>query len=122
MAVMQAHDPGFVRFADVGDLATAQVAAAVLAAAGIETRIHGESLGPYPVTIGQLAVTQIWIRPDDLEDARIVMLEAEIDHALGPEVRGGAVADPGSLPMRIAALTMAGLLLYAVVSRLMQVF
>lgn len=119
---METPGARFVRFADVGDLATARLAAAVLADAGIESRVHGEALGPYPVTVGRLAVTQIWVRAEDVPDARLVMLETEIDHTLGTEVRGGAIGDPGSLPMRIAALAIAGVLLYVVVTELMEVF
>lgn len=112
----------FVHLADLGDLASAQLCAAVLSDSGIEARVHGESLGPYPVTVGRLAVTQIWVRESDLEEARIVMLETEIDHTLGAEVHTAAIVDPGSLPMRIGALTVAVILVFAVVRELMRVF
>lgn len=119
---MPASSERFVHFADVGDLAVAHLCVAVLADAGIEARVHGEALGPYPVRIGRLAITQIWVREGDVPEARVVMLESEIDHTLGTEVRGGAVADPGSLPMRIGALAVLGVLLWAVVRELMRVF
>ena len=112
----------FVPFADVGDLATARVAAAVLADAGIEARVHDESLGPYPVTIGRMAITQLWVRPADHDEARVVMLEAEIEHTLGTEVRTGALANPGSLPMRLIAAGSLMLLVYGVVRGLLRVF
>ena len=114
-------DP-YVHLADVGDLVTARVCAAVLADAGIEARLHGESLGPYPVTVGRLAVTQVWVPATDLEEARLVMLESEIDHTLGAEMRRGAVADPMSLPMRAVAAVIGVLLVWAVVRELMRVF
>ena len=114
-------DP-FIHFADVGDLLTANLCAALLQDAGIEARVHGEALGPYPVTIGRLAVTEVWVRQGDVAEARLVMMEAEIEHTLGDEVRGGAIADPGSLPMRIGAVAVLGTLVWAVAHELMRVF
>lgn len=115
------RDP-FTHFADVGDLVAGRVCAAVLEDAGIEVRLHGDSLGPYPVTVGRMAVTQIWVRESDIDLARVVMLESEIEHTLGARVRSGAVANPGSLPMRLAAIAVGALLVLAVVVELMQVF
>lgn len=114
-------DP-FVKLADVGDLATARIAVAVLAGAGIEARLHGESLGPYPVTVGRLAITEIWVRATDVREAGLVMLESEIEHVLGAEVRSGALADPGALPMRLAAGFLLVALSTAVVVGLLRVF
>lgn len=112
----------FVHLADVGDLIAARLCAAVLTDAGIETRVHGESLGPYPVTVGRMAVTQLWVRESDLEEAQLVMIETEIEHTLGAEVHTSALVDPGSLPMRIGALVVAAILVFAVVRELMRVF
>lgn len=112
----------FVHLADLGDLLSARVAAAVLEDSGIEVRVHGESLGPYPVTVGRMAVTQLWVRSGDVEEASLVMLESEIEHTLGAELRGGSIVDRGSLPMRIGALVLAVALVAAVVRELMRVF
>jgi len=112
----------FVHLADVGDLITAQICVALLADAGIEARVHGESLGPYRVTVGRMAVTQIWVPGSYVEEAGAVLMEAEIDHALGTEVRGGALSNPSALPMRLAAALIGGILLFAVVRELMRVF
>lgn len=119
---MTSNRTGFVHFADVGDLGAARIAAAVLADAGIDVRLHGESLGPYPVTIGRLAVTQIWVHPDDVDMARLVMLEAEIDHTLGEGPDDDDEGDSAWAPSRAAALGVAFVLLYAVVRGLMRVF
>jgi hypothetical protein len=118
---MASDTTGFVRFADVGDLAAAHLSVAVLADAGIDARLHGESLGPYPVTIGRLAITQIWVHPDDIDEARLVMLESEIDHTLGEP---GGAAETGNewIPNRIVAGTIAVVFVYAVVRGLMRVF
>jgi hypothetical protein len=112
----------FVHLADVGDLVSARVCAAVLGSDGIEARLHGESLGPYPVTVGRMAVTQIWVAERDLERARQLMVEAEIDHALGTEIRGGAIGDPEALPMKVIALVVATILATAVVAAALRVF
>jgi hypothetical protein len=112
----------FVHLADVGDLVSARVCAAVLGADGIEVRLHGESLGPYPVTVGRMAVTQVWVAERDRERAQQLMVEAEIDHAMGTEVRGGAIADREALPMKLVALILAGILAIAVVAAALRVF
>jgi hypothetical protein len=54
----------------VGDAMTAQVVAARLRSVGIEAHLRGEGLGPYPMTVGRAAVTEIWVRSRDLADAR----------------------------------------------------
>lgn len=101
---------------------SARVCAAVLGADGIEARLHGESLGPYPVTVGRMAVTQIWVPQRSLDRAKELMLEAEIEHALGAEVRGGAIADREALPMKLMALAVALVLAAAVVRAVLRVF
>lgn len=112
----------FVHLADVGDLVSARVCAALLGSEGIEARLHGESLGPYPVTVGRMAVTQIWVPESAVERGREVMLRAEIEHALGPEVRTGALANPEAIPMRLLALILVVVLAAAVIRLLVRVF
>lgn len=119
---MEIRDEPFVHLADIGDLVSARVCAALLGSEGIETRLHGEALGPYPVTVGRMAITQLWVPQSEVDRAAEIMLEAEIDHVLGPEVRSGAVADPGALPMRLVALGVVAVLAAAVVVALMRVF
>ena len=82
----------------------------------------GESLGPYPVTVGRMAVTQIWVPESTLERARELMLETEIEHALGTEVRGGTIANTETLPIRVVALALAGVLAWAVLRAVLWVF
>ena len=119
---VDASSQQFVHLADVGDLVSARVCVAVLGSEGIEARVHGEALGPYPVTVGRMAVTQIWVQESAVERAQELMLEAEIEHALGAEVRGGAIADREALPMKVIALLVAGLLAAAVIRALVRVF
>jgi len=72
---MQSREP-FVRLATLGDLASAQVFAARLGAAGIPARLHGEALGPYRVTVGDMAATQVWVGRGDAGEARRLLDEA----------------------------------------------
>ena len=57
----------------VGDLAAANVLAALLRADGIAVRMHGESFGPYPVGVGGLAQVEVWVADDRLDDARAIV-------------------------------------------------
>jgi len=69
----------FVCLATISDVNLARVAAARLHSEGIDSRIHGESLGPFPVTIGRLAETQLWVLADQQEPARVVLEELGIN-------------------------------------------
>jgi hypothetical protein len=73
----------FVRLATVGDVATARICAALLETEGIDVRLHGEALGPYPMTIGRFAETELWVPESRVVDGRRIMLEAEVDAVLG---------------------------------------
>jgi len=71
--------PRFVCIARVGDLYTAEIVAARLQSEGLTVRVHGEALGPYPMTIGQMAQTEIWVAGDDADTALEVLEEAGIE-------------------------------------------
>lgn len=75
--------PAYVRLCAIGDAATARILAARLESEGIRTRLHGEALGPYPMTVGQMAVTEIWIEEGKVDEGRRIMLEAEVDDVVG---------------------------------------
>ncbi len=112
----------FVKVASVGDPAAARICAAMLESTGIPTRLHGAALGPYVMTVGDWAVTDIWVPQSTVDDAVEVLTAAEIDNALVLADRSGAIADPGSLPMRVIALVVLVFLVDAVVRTLMRVF
>ena len=63
----------FVPLLTVGDPHEAQLIAARLRAAGIEVRMHGENFGPYPIGLGELADTEIWVPADRFDDATEVL-------------------------------------------------
>jgi hypothetical protein len=68
----------FMRLATLPDAAAADLCAALLRSAGIPSRLRGESLGPYRLTIGAMAVTEVWVPAARLEDARAVLAEAAV--------------------------------------------
>lgn len=67
----------FVRLATLPDPAAADLCAAQLRSAGIATRLHGESLGPYRLTVGKMAATEIWVPEDELDEARALLADGE---------------------------------------------
>ena len=69
---------GLVLLTEVGDPNAAALLAARLRSEGIEATVTGEAEGPYRVTVGAMAVTEVWVERDDLEDARLVVLDWEL--------------------------------------------
>ncbi|MCP4307243.1 MAG: hypothetical protein GY788_20715 [bacterium] len=65
--------------AKVSDINLARVAAARLDSEGIDSRLHGEALGPFPVTIGRLAETQLWVLSEQKQAATNVLEELGIE-------------------------------------------
>ena len=61
----------------MGDLIAAHVMVAHLLSEGVTAVVRGEPLGPYPVTVGRMAVTEILVPQDELEEARVVLEEIE---------------------------------------------
>jgi hypothetical protein len=109
----------FVRVATLGDIGSARIVAARLESEGIEVRLHSESLGPYPMTVGRWAETELWVPESRLADAEALMLEAEIDDVLG------TVEEPQAPPqstLRIAAGLLAVVLIVLVVRAVLWYF
>jgi hypothetical protein len=67
----------FVPLLTIGDPPEAQITAARLRAAGIQVRMHGEHFGPYPIALGELADTEIWVPADRVDDATEVLTNTE---------------------------------------------
>lgn len=72
----------FVPLTRVGDVTAAHVLAAMLRAEGIEVRVHSQAFGPYPVTVGQMAETELWVLSDRVEEASRVLLDAEVNDTM----------------------------------------
>ena len=93
----------FVHVATVGDLLEGRVLAARLEAEGIEVRIHSPALGPYPVTVGQMAEAQLWVLSDRVREASEILLDAEVNTALAPVESGDR---PTGMPLEIRMIAL----------------
>lgn len=72
-------DTKYVCLATIGDINLAQVAAARLESEGLAVRLHSEALGPFPVTIGRLAETQLWVVADQTAEATEVLEDIGVE-------------------------------------------
>ena len=122
---MPARDPDpFVLLATAPDPAAADLCAALLRAEGIESRLRGEALGPYRLTIGAMAATQVWVRASRLEEARSLALEQDLP-GLEParaQPAPGAGKQQGASWIRVGAVLAAllvALALWLLLTRLL---
>lgn len=65
----------------------AKVIAARLQAEGLDAEMRGSVETPYPFMLGDAGAISVWIPEDQLDDARLVMLAAEVDSAMGSSRR-----------------------------------
>jgi hypothetical protein len=72
-----------VRLARITSPNMARILAARLESEGIECHLSGGVDSPYRLTVGPMAQVDIWVRPEDVDDARTVLLVAEVDDTLG---------------------------------------
>ncbi|OFW66721.1 MAG: hypothetical protein A2Z12_08920 [Actinobacteria bacterium RBG_16_68_21] len=112
----------YVSVAKLGDPGVANIAVAMLQSAGIPARAHGEALGPYRMTVGEMAITEIWVPACDVDDALEVLAESTPEPPSQEPVHTGALADPAALPMRLLAAVTLGALGWAVLRFVMRVF
>ena len=121
MVTMSEHTARFVKVATVGDLGKARILATRLGSEGIEVRVHSEALGPYPVTVGDLATAELWVMSDRVADAEAILLDADVQEVVGAmdTERGIGLR---SAPSRLVAAVLAVIFLLAVALRLMQVY
>jgi len=117
-------EPGhFTKVATVGDITAGNVLAARLRSEGIEVRVHSPALGPYPVTVGRLAETELWVLSDRVEDATSVLLDAEVNDAIAaadPDLDHLATARPFDL--QIIALTLGAIMVALFVLTILRVY
>jgi hypothetical protein len=112
----------FVKLATVGTLTEGQVLAARLKAEGIEVRVHSQSFGPYPLTVGEMAETELWVMSDRLSEASTIMLDAEVNTALSP-AEDHEVLDRGfPLELKFTAFAVAAVLAALWILRIVRVY
>jgi len=114
---------GFTLLTRVGDLASANIMAARLRSEGIEARVHSPSLGPYPVTVGDMALAEIWVMEDRIDDASQILLDIETKSVVGFDedyTPGTPAAQP--IEIRTLAAIVAVILSTLFALRLLAVF
>lgn len=94
----------------VGDLTAAHLLAARLESEGITAVVRGEPLGPYPVSVGRMAVTSVLVSESDLEEATALLAAFE-DEAADVEVEYSGIGKSSALPTSILWWVVAALLL-----------
>ncbi len=82
------------RLTSVSGSFSAHLVAARLQSEGIDVRLQGALGSPYGLTMGDMARVDLFVPEDQLDDARLVMLAAEVDAAMaaprewaGPRLR-----------------------------------
>jgi hypothetical protein len=111
----------FIRLATVGDLVEGRVLAARLQSEGIEVRVHSPALGPYPVTVGEMAETELWVLSDRVEEASTILLDAEVNVTLA-EVESPAEGPTLAPGVRLVAIVVGVVLAGMWLVRLVRVF
>ncbi len=118
----QADPEPFVLLATLGDPAAAELCAAVLRSGGIDSRLRGESLGPYRLTIGDMAATQVWVPISRLDDARSLVLQENLGDIELAEREGPAPAPapagPGLVALVVGAVVV-GLAIWLLLTQLL---
>lgn len=112
-----------MKIATVGDITAGNVLAARLRSEGIEVRVHSQAFGPYPVTVGNMAETELWVLTDRVEEANAILLDAEVNDALAaadPEFEGRAVGP--AYNMQIIALTLGAIMFGLFVLAILRVY
>ncbi len=113
---MVAMESNYVLLVSVGDPNRAMLLRARLEAEGIEASVRGEALGPYRLNIGAMAVTELWIPPERMEEARLILLAADADAVVGevePLGPGPSVHRLRSWMWWVVAIVLVGLFGYA---------
>ena len=112
----------FVPLTKVGDMTAARVLAARLQAEGIEVRVHSQAFGPYPVTVGQMAETELWVLSDRVEEASRILLDAEVNDAIYDAAEDATPRRGMPLEFRLIAFALGAVLLILFALRFARVY
>ena len=113
----------FIKVATIGDITAGNVLAARLRSEGIEVRVHSPALGPYPMTVGDLAQTELWVLSDRAEDAASVLLDAEVKDAIGasePDLDHVVTTRP--IDLQIVALALGVIMIALFIVAILRVY
>lgn len=101
---MTSPDPdAFVLLATLSDPAAAELCAALLRSEGIESRLRGESLGPYRLTIGAMAATQVWVPLSRRDEALALIEQADLGEVDLPRPATVAASPAPARPWMVVA-------------------
>jgi hypothetical protein len=86
---------------------SAHVLNARLRSEGIDAELRGPVDGPYAFTVGDLGRVDVYVPSDQMDDARLVVLAAEVDAALAaPREWSGAATTWGPWARGVAAAAL----------------
>lgn len=126
MADRDTPEPGrFIRVATVGDITAGNVLAARLRSEGIEVRVHSQALGPYPMTVGNLAETELWVLSDRVEEATSVLLDAEVNDAIAaadPDLDLDSAGATRPIDLQLIALVVGAIMIALFVAAIIRVY
>ena len=124
MHQMTVPEPGgFVKIATVGDITAGNVLAARLRSEGIEVRVHSAALGPYPMTVGNMAETELWVMSDRIDEANSILLDAEVNDAIAaadPDIEGFSPAQP--FDVQVVALVLGAIMVGLFIAAILRVY
>jgi hypothetical protein len=97
---------------------SAHVLNARLHSEGIDAELRGSIDGPYALTVGDMARVDVYVPADQMDDAQLVVLAAEVDATLAApsEWSGRKTRSPWAVGAAVAALlaaAIAPIVLYA---------
>lgn len=107
----------------MGDITAGNVLAARLRSEGIEVRVHSQAFGPYPMTVGDFAAAELWVLSDRVEDASVILLDAEVNDAIAvadPDMNH--LAAPRPLDMQIISLVLGAIMVGLFVIVILRVY
>ena len=100
---------------------SAHVLNARLHSEGIDAELRGSIDGPYALTVGDLARVDVYVPADQMDDAQLVVLAAEVDATLAaPSEWSGRkkTLSPWAVGAAVAALLAAAIAPIALYARL----
>ncbi len=116
----QARIP-LVLLSRLGSATEARLVAARLASDGIDARVRSEANGPYAFTVGSMAEAELWVGEHQLELAREVMLEVEVDDVMGAAESGGDALPGWTWQARLLAVAVVLIMLGLFIRRFLLV-